>query len=64
MYLALESKFSVDIIDYWSFMYVSLFLRHCRQGYLNIVEFLLTNSKADATAKNIDGFTPLHLASM
>ena len=53
--VALESKFLVDIIDCCSC--------HCRQGHLEVVQFLLTEGKADVSVKDISGRTPLHYAS-
>ena len=41
---------------------MSLCLCHCSQGHFEIVKFLVTNSKSDVTAKDGDGWTPLHYA--
>ena len=41
---------------------MSLCSCHFREGHLEVVKFLLTNTKADPNATNQYGETPLHLA--
>ena len=42
---------------------MSLCLCHCSQGHVEIVKFLVTNSKSDVNAKDSRyGMTPLHWA--
>ena len=41
---------------------MSLCSCHCREGHLEVIKFLLTNSKPDVNSKDRDGWTPLHCA--